>query len=271
MHLRLLAITSILLLLTGCLPFFRSAPTPVRVQTFPIDAGPTQSVFQPAADARARCLMMIVPGFFSLPKDIGRHDFPQVVDELGLSIDLVGVDLHIKYANRGTLWERLSTDVVEPARAAGYEEIWMGGMSFGGFATIAYAARNAADLDGMVLLAPYVGGSRALNEIRAAGPLENWTPNPPLKPGKDLRKMWRWYQDWAQQDPATRPLIFLGYGDDDDLAEANQLFARNLDREHVYVRTGGHDWPVWRDLFRDILQDEAFNDCRPDSAASTAR
>jgi pimeloyl-ACP methyl ester carboxylesterase len=74
----------------------------------------------------------------------------------------------------GTFAERLRAEVIEPAQARGYDDIWLLGVSIGGFGSLLYAGEFPADIRGIVLLAPYLGGSRTPRAIEAAGGLEVW-------------------------------------------------------------------------------------------------
>ena len=56
-------------------------------------------------------------------------------------------------------------DVVWPARAQGYEQVWMVGVSMGGFGTLHYASMFPRSLDGIYALGRYderIDYSRAL-------------------------------------------------------------------------------------------------------------
>ncbi len=50
------------------------------------------------------------------------------------------------------------------------------------------------------------------------------------------------------------PKVFLGCGTEDRLAASNRLFAREFlpTGEPLWI-PGGHDWPVWRPLFKELI------------------
>ena len=58
---------------------------------------------------------------------------------------------------RGTFLERLATDVIAPAKARGYDEIWMMGPSMGGFGSLFYARAHTTDITGVLSIAPFLG------------------------------------------------------------------------------------------------------------------
>ena len=55
---------------------------------------------------------------------------------------------------------------------AGYENIWLLGISMGGLGTLLYASEYPEQVDGVVLLAPFLGDRSAIETIVATGPLE---------------------------------------------------------------------------------------------------
>ena len=54
------------------------------------------------------------------------------------------------------------------------------------------------------------------------------------------------------------PAIFLGYGTSDRLSRADSLLAAALPASHVFLTTGGHEWPAWRRVLGSFLQSPEF-------------
>jgi pimeloyl-ACP methyl ester carboxylesterase len=203
------------------------------------------------AGQRSRALIIFLPGIGDLAEDFERQGFIQELRRHGVAADAVAVDAHYGYYATRLLFERLAEDVFASARVAGYEEIWMVGISLGGFGTAAYAARHHAQLSGILLLAPYLGGKVLGEQIAQCGGVHRWEPG--HVPDSDVeRGVWRWFKRHLNgRDP--RPHIYLGYGGHDSFARMNGLLAEALPPERVFVVEGGHDWRTWKKLWRQFL------------------
>ena len=57
--------------------------------------------------------------------------------------------------------------MIAPARARGYAGVWLAGASMGGMGTLLYERSRPGELDGLVLLAPYLGDRGLLEESLA--------------------------------------------------------------------------------------------------------
>jgi pimeloyl-ACP methyl ester carboxylesterase len=215
---------------------------------------------QPAAKPRARCLVVFLPGMGDDAEDFDRQGFVAELNHHRLSVDMVAANATLGYYARGTFPERLATDVVGPARARGYEQVWLIGVSLGGLGTVYYARAHAADVTGVLALAPYLGESELIDEIHAQGGLARWQGPPKVHVLNDdnyQREIWRWLQAVTRgQEPG--PNIYLGYGRADKLARQDELLAAVLPEGHTYVIDGAHDWTTWKVLFGRFLQSSDF-------------
>ncbi|MEZ4382377.1 MAG: alpha/beta hydrolase [Nannocystaceae bacterium] len=213
----------------------------------------------PAADQRARTLVVLLPGAGDSAATYDDEGFIAAAREAGVGVDLVAVNAHAGYYFGRTLPDRLWEDVLAPARAEGYREIWLVGISMGGLGALLTAQRHADAIDGLVLLAPYLGKRRTLEPIAAVGP-RAWEPAD--APGSYDYELWRWLKGY-HDDPASRPALYLGYGTDDRGARGHALLAALLPPERTFTAPGGHDWPIWRPLWDAILSSLATSDWRP--------
>jgi alpha-beta hydrolase superfamily lysophospholipase len=68
----------------------------------------------------------------------------------------------------------VKTELVEPAKASGYEKIILVGTSLGGHGALLYITKHSEDVDGVVVLAPFLGGGRVVEAIEKAGSLGKW-------------------------------------------------------------------------------------------------
>ena len=224
-----------------------------------IMAPPTRipmDVLRPAGgpcEGAAPVLLVMLPGAWSRPPEFIDEGFVPEVRRRGLSVDIAIVDSHLGYFNERTILTRLRDDVVQPARAQGYR-VWLVGISLGGFAALGYAAKHEAEVDGLVVLAPYLGRRELLMEMEAAGGPMAWrgTPHAPPNDNEPERMVWEWLtaRAAAPDAPATARLpLYLGYGTEDRFAAAHRLLAGVLPPERSHSVPGGHDWPPWRALW----------------------
>ena len=112
-----------------------------------------------------------------------------------------------------------------------------------------FAAESHAGIDGLCLLAPYLGSRIIAAEVAACASLADWQPGE-LAEDDDDRRVWRLVQ---RLRAAGAPRVFLGYGSEDRFADTQQLLARALPAASTRVIPGGHDWPVWRTLWDNFL------------------
>jgi pimeloyl-ACP methyl ester carboxylesterase len=189
------------------------------------------------------------PGAYDRAADFLSAGFDAAVAARGLPVDLLLVDAEPAHLEDRRWREHLKHDLVLPARAAGCRCLWFAGISLGGFMALDYAAANPGDLDGLCLLAPYLGNRMLLREIAAAPGLPAWQAGP-LADADEERRIWR----FIQAQPEGSRLLYLGYGREDRFAPAHRLLAQTLPAAAVDVVPGGHDWPTWKILWENFLQ-----------------
>ncbi len=221
-------------LLIGCAAL-RPAPTPIPHEWYVEEGGSHHT------------LLVLLPGIRDSPEDFARHGFIQSVRERGLDVDAVAVDSHLGYFRRQTLVERLRSDVLAPARARGYERIVAVGVSLGGLGSLILAQECRDDVDGLILLAPFLGEDKVIAEVAAAGGPRAWDPGQP-EPGDFQRRLWAWLRS------AELPPIVVGTGREDRLLRSSELLAELLPAGRLVTLPGGHDWRTWRELWQRLLE-----------------
>jgi pimeloyl-ACP methyl ester carboxylesterase len=198
----------------------------------------------------------LLPGAYQGPEDFVRAGFLASVRARNLPVDLVLVDLGFEHVSDRSVLPRLHARVVEPARAAGCSQLWLAGISLGGFVALNYAARYSGQVDGLCLIAPYLGNRIITGEIQGSGGVERWEPGS-LADHDDERRVWSLIKS---RPPALQ--LFLGYGRSDRFESDHRLLASVLPAESVDVVGGGHDWPVWGRLW-DRFLDRRLGNCGP--------
>lgn len=239
-------------LLCGCAALSK-APTPLR------------SIEYANGSAPAKCLFVLLPGMGDRAETFERREFVSALRKSGRSIDIRAADATFGYYAKATFLERLATDVIAPAKARGYQEIWLAGPSMGGFGSLFYARAHTAEIAGVLAIAPYLGDKALIQEIAAAGGLRKWQAPPRVDEvdrANYQRELWRWLQAATRGDEAA-PLIFLGYGTSDKLSAADSLLAAELPPSRVFLTDGAHEWPAWQRVLQSFLTSRDFaNHCR---------
>lgn len=192
---------------------------------------------------RSDTLVVMLPGIKDRAEQFLVAGF---VDAASEPFDVVVVDPDVSDYFRGTFPERLRAEVIEPAQARGYREIWLVGVSIGGYGSLLYAAEHPADISGIVLLAPYLGSRRLERAIEDAGGLDAWAATAPNSP---FAKGWIAVRALAQRPGST---ILLGFGGEDELAETYGPLLATLPPSRVYTIAGGHEWTTWAPLWDEI-------------------
>lgn len=244
---RTLALFVVLALIPSCY-FTRSPSRPIPVLSF---RNPR------LAHSASHCLVVFIPGFLDSPDSYLDHGFPRDLIGSDAPCDAVGVDLHFRYYSDVGVADILYEEVLQPATARGYDEIWLVGISMGGLGTLLTASQYSDYIDGIILLAPFVGDEGVLRDIEARGGAAAWTP----PAGTDTSawtadnytaKIWSWLRGY-ERDPQTRPPLYIGWGSEDRLGAADRLLANLMPADHVFSQPGGHNWATWRPLWRQVL------------------
>jgi pimeloyl-ACP methyl ester carboxylesterase len=212
----------------------------------------------PAQNDGVAPLVVVLPGRFDSIEDMQSAGMVEAVQSAWPEADVLLVGASLAYYTDGGLALRLSEQVVAPARARGVTRLWMVGASMGGMGALLYDRAYPAELDGIVLLAPYLGERRLLSEIASAGGVLEWQPGPPreLDASTYQRELWRHISSWRDA-PQSAARVWVGYGDRDRLRDAVPVLAPLLPPTQVLERSGPHAWSVWVPLTREIFAEIA--------------
>lgn len=212
--------------------------------------------------APAEVLIILLPGAYDTPADFVAQGFVRAVRERRITADMVIADTHMGYYPSGLVVQRLHDDIVAPARKKGYRQIWMTGISLGGYGSLLYAKEHGADIDGMFLMAPFLGNRSLIAEIAKTG-LADW--NVGDIPAADYdRLLWSWikgYSDPVYAGNPDRPPLYIGYGTEDRFAGSNQIIAKVLPADRVTTTDGGHEWQPWQRLWASFLDRSVLPRC----------
>lgn len=192
-------------------------------------------------------LLVLLPGAYMRAMDFIDAGFFATVARRRLALDLVAVDLDLAAISAGAALPAVHEEILAPARRQGYRKVWLGGISLGGLLALCHAADTPGSVDGLCLLAPYPGSRLTTAAIDRAGGLDRWQASAEELADPEFR-MWR----WLQNPPAGLP-IFVGYGREDRFAAGMQRIAERFPPAARAVVPGGHEWPVWQQLWEHFL------------------
>ena len=200
----------------------------------------------------APSLIIMLPGAYMKPEDYEKSGFFRAICERQLKLDIVTVDLDLEAISSGAALPALQREIIEPARAQGYQKIWLGGISLGGLLALCHNADTPGAVDGLCLIAPYPGSRLTTNAIARAGGLTKWQPTSEEMTDPEFRA-WHWLQN-----PPTGFPVFVGYGTEDRFAEGMQQIAECFPPASRCALPGDHDWPVWQLLWEHFLDSSAL-------------
>ncbi len=207
----------------------------------------------PGADPVA---LVMLPGARDRAQDLVEQGFVRALRKRGLAVDAVIVNAHFDHYLEHSVVAQLEQDIIAPLRKRGLARIWLMGISLGGMGALCYAREHAGAIEGVVLLAPFLGTRGLIAEITQAGGLQHWQPGT-IAPEDDERRLLAWLRQYRAGAPAL-PCICLGYGTEDRYAPASLLLAQQLPVRQVMAIQGGHDWPTWLKLWERWLDGDAF-------------
>jgi hypothetical protein len=209
--------------------------------------GPIPTKLIPASrPADAAVLVVVLPGRGDDLDDLAKTGMAETIQKAWPEASVLLAGATLPYYNEGRVQQRLHDEVIAPARARGYREIWLTGASMGGMGTLLYERAYPHDVTGIVLYAPYMGDEATMKVITTAGGPARWDPGPrpaALTADNYQLEMWRVVKGW--QDPAEARRVWLVCGDTDRLLQAALLMAPLLPPGHFIEVKGGHDWPMW--------------------------
>jgi pimeloyl-ACP methyl ester carboxylesterase len=204
-----------------------------------------------------RRLFIFLPGRRDRARDFGRHGFITLARAHVPRLDCVAVDATIGYYLDGSAPDRIQREIIVPARALPYNEIWLVGVSMGGMGAFWHHSRYPGEIAGLILLAPFVGDDRKLfTEIDTAGGATAWAKAQPVNNPKRKtdyqRELWR-FLGTIPSLPEPQPQIWVAYGDRDRLRPGIERLRTVIPPARLLQLPGAHRWQTWKAGFDQIL------------------
>ncbi|HZP12690.1 MAG TPA: alpha/beta hydrolase-fold protein [Nevskiaceae bacterium] len=192
-------------------------------------------------------LVVVLPGIRGDAESLRDHGIAEAVHRSWPQADVMLTSATFAYYVHRNIVDRLDADIVEPARAQGYKEIWLAGASVGGMGVLFYEYAHPGAMKGLILMAPWLGDSDIHDEIRKAGGVRSWNPGPKPDHVDDdnyQREMWRVIKHWSD-DPATAQRVWVIVGSDDKLIKSVRMLADTLPPSHYIEIPGHHAWETF--------------------------
>ena len=197
------------------------------------------------------CTAVLLPGRWDRMSGFGDAGFAERSERAGVDVGLAAADAHIGYYREEVLVPRLRQDVIGPLLSGeATQRVWLVGTSLGAVGSLIYWNEHPEQVAGLVLVAPWLGEEELLEEIRAAGDLQDWRPET-IAEDDFGRRIWQVLRRVTA--PESHIPVLLAYGTGDDLAPGHRLLARELPDERVFTVDGGHDWDAWGALWSRVL------------------
>lgn len=201
---------------------------------------PLQSLYYNAEEFKSqKSLIIFLRGRGGSHEDFAAKGFVDAVTTRNLPYDMVAPNAHFGYYFGETLVGRLKSDLIEPAKAKGYDNIFLVGASMGGLGAIIYSRYYPEDVTGVYAISPFLGYDSIIGEISDSGGLAQWQPGP-YDPDEDWQRMvWDWLKT-STENPQDKPTIYLGYGTEDTYVKSQKILEAALPGDRVITTTGGH-------------------------------
>jgi len=197
-------------------------------------------------------LLVLLRGIGGDFTDFEKYGLIDQVRARELPFDIIVPDAHYGYYKDETITQRLKQDIIDPARTRGYRKIWLAGFSMGGLGSLFYLRDHPLDIDGVILVSPFIGWGAIRQEIKQAGGIRSWSPEQ-SKIDDWQFLIWSFVRTYTQNQE-NYPPIYLGYGQDDGLAgHGGELLAAALDEKRVFVLPGGHNYSTFKAIWSEHL------------------
>ena len=208
-----------------------------------------------AAPQPAQRLVVMLPGRGDSLQKLTETGIAEIIQQSWPDADVLLTGLTMPFYQQGRAVQRLHDEVIEPARRKGYGQVWLAGISLGGMGTLLYDSEYPDQIDGLLLLSPYLGEDAIHQQIRQAGGLAAWQAGPARTKGPDTfqHELWRSLQGWSGR-PKRAGSTWVAVGADEPFRHPVELITPLLPADHVIILPGKHNWKLWKPAMRALLE-----------------
>jgi len=208
------------------------------------------------AQTKSENLLILLPGIRNDLLRFEKEGFFTDIQQYALNFDVITVDAHIGYYAQKQLITELHETVILPAKASGYRNIILGGISLGGYGSLWYNHEYANEIKGLLLIAPYLGDDDVIASIENSPSVAVWREQHPFNAGEFEELVWHWIdEDIGFKQNQTLLVI----GKKDKYYAAANILARYLPETQYIIGKGKHNWRDWRVLWLSLLKDKKIN------------
>jgi len=200
--------------------------------------------------------MVMLPGAGMCARDYIDQGFVSSIQERGLAVDVVIVDIAADDYLKDAFNKRLKNEVVEPLIGQGYSRIWLAGISLGAYGAIKFLREEFGEIEGVMLLSPFLSTRGAVAKVLREGGLDNWSPCPSGIENDGWDNFCWLKENFVVNGSPIK--IYVGWGDVDRYADSGRLLAGRLPNENIFCIHGDHDWRTWKLLWRGMLDAVTF-------------
>ena len=211
---------------------------------------PLKTAEQQLGTEQSDTLVIFLPGMGDSDESFFQNGFVDALKRHNKPVDVIAANTHFGYYKERNFDMRLKVDVIEPAKAKGYKKIWLVGISLGGFGSLVYTLNYPDDVDGMIIMAPYLGDKKLIKSIAKYPTLAGWAEDNRDIDDDVAQGLWL---PLADTDCLSNKPIYLAVGEGDKFIEANELLASRCSNIKASKSAGGHNWKAWRTLWEAML------------------
>ncbi|WP_298224736.1 hypothetical protein [Acidocella sp.] len=204
----------------------------------------------------AEMLLVMLPGVGIEAEDFAAQGLVVAAQAGQRTVEVVAVKPDQALYLDGAVAPVLEQAVLAPSRARGHIRIWLLGISLGGMGALSCAAAQLEGIEGVILLAPFIGTHGTVAELKQAGGFARWQAEKSAATPPE-RHILSWLRDRLGGAPG--PQLWLGHATKDRFAAGHLLLAEALPPNQTVAVEGGHDWDAWRTAFQMLMARGPFD------------
>lgn len=202
-----------------------------------------------------RVLLVMLPGMGISSQDFVDYGLVAMAQSGHQIVDVLATQPDQSLYLDGVIADDLNKVLARFTSGENDTRLWLLGISLGGMGALACAARSVARIEGLVLLAPFIGTRGTVAALQRAGGWNHWSPRESVATQAE-QEVLCWLQT-CLANPAGPP-IWLGHATRDRFAAGHRMLAAALPDDRTVQVEGAHDWPAWQAQFQALMRRAPF-------------